>query len=73
MLLHECVKDVADQYFANLYDDPENVYPLFLAQFEKPLLQSVLEHTHGNQCRAAKILGLSRTTLRTKMKSYELL
>lgn len=71
--LHEHVKAATDAYLSGLYDDPVAIYPLFLAQFEKPLLLSVLTHTKGNQCRAAKILGLSRTTLRQKMKHYGLL
>lgn len=71
--LHKHVKDAADAYLSGLYDDPVAIYPLFLAQLEKPLIVSVLDHSKGNQCRAAKILGLSRTTLRQKMKHYGLL
>ncbi|HEU5404204.1 MAG TPA: sigma 54-interacting transcriptional regulator, partial [Terriglobales bacterium] len=34
---------------------------------EKQLLSEVLRHVEGNQSRAAHILGISRSTLRTKM------
>lgn len=54
-------------------DDKQDVYQLFLAQFELPLLQTVLTHTRGNQSKTAKILGLNRGTLRSKLKQHGLL
>lgn len=52
---------------------PNNMYDLVLAQIEKPLFEAVLEHTKGNQSRAAEMLGLNRGTLRKKLRSYKLL
>ena len=38
--------------------------------FEKPLLKIVLEHTNGNQTKAADLLGINRNTLHTKLTEY---
>ena len=49
---------------------------LFLQQaieiLEKSMIQSALERNHGNQCAAAKQLGIHRNTLNRKMMAYEL-
>lgn len=50
----------------------EDLYASALARFERPLIQRVLEFTGGNQLRAARILGLHRTTLRKKIAEYGL-
>jgi two-component system nitrogen regulation response regulator GlnG len=36
-------------------------------EFERPLLETTLERTNGNQVRAAQILGINRNTLRKKL------
>ncbi len=51
---------------------PNNMYDLVLRQIEQPLFEAVLEHTKGNQSRAAEMLGLNRGTLRKKLRSYNL-
>ncbi|MCL5974465.1 MAG: hypothetical protein M1270_01290, partial [Gammaproteobacteria bacterium] len=43
-----------------------------MTEVEVPLLQAALAHTHGNQSRAAEILGINRGTLRKKLKQYGL-
>jgi Nif-specific regulatory protein len=43
-----------------------------LAELEKELIRQALEHTHQNKSHAAKMLGLSRTQLRTRMRHYGL-
>ena len=59
-----------------LYDldgaQPSNMYDLVLRQIEQPLFEAILEHTKGNQSRAAELLGLNRGTLRKKLRSYNL-
>lgn len=44
------------------------IYDLVLADFEKPLIAYILERTEGNQVKTAEILGISRSTLRKKIK-----
>ncbi len=44
-----------------------NLHEEWLQIVEKQLLDIVLKHTHQNQSEAARILGISRSTLRTKM------
>ncbi|MFN7096348.1 MAG: helix-turn-helix domain-containing protein [Gammaproteobacteria bacterium] len=46
---------------------------MFLEQVELPLMLAVMAYTGNNQSRAAKIMGLSRGTLRKKLKIYGLL
>ncbi|MBN1913276.1 MAG: hypothetical protein JW788_02635 [Candidatus Omnitrophica bacterium] len=35
---------------------------------EKPLIEEILARTKGNQLRAAKILGINRNTMHSKIK-----
>lgn len=53
---------------------PKNTYDLRLlrAEFEKNVIQEVLEKTHGNKQQAAKLLGISRTVLYEKLKEQGL-
>ena len=51
---------------------PNDMYDLVLRQIERPLFEAILEHTKGNQSRAAELLGLNRGTLRKKLRSYGL-
>ena len=43
-----------------------------LAEVERPLLESVMTHARGNQSHAAEYLGISRSTLRKKLKLYQI-
>ncbi|MDJ0850546.1 MAG: sigma-54 dependent transcriptional regulator [Myxococcota bacterium] len=45
----------------------ENVYRTVLERVERPLLETVLARTDGNQIRAAALLGINRNTLRKKI------
>lgn len=69
--LHECVRNALQQYFANISGQPTtNLYDMVLAEVEVPLLEAVMSFTRGNQSKAAIILGISRGTLRKKLKIY---
>ena len=53
----------------SFYREKEGVlYKSILEAIEKPLIEDVLERTEGNQLKAAKILGINRNTIRTKIK-----
>jgi two-component system nitrogen regulation response regulator GlnG len=45
----------------------ENVYRSVLEQVERPLIETALARTGGNQIRAASLLGINRNTLRKKI------
>src|SRR5439155_11877381 len=47
----------------------EELYAECLAQMERRLLTRVLQHTGGNQVQAARILGITRGSLRTKLRA----
>lgn len=50
--------------------EPEHVYRKLLDEVEPPLIEEVLLFTRGNQSRAARILGMTRNTLRTRIRRY---
>ena len=69
--LREAVRATVKEYFLKLDGaTPYNLYELFLAEMESPLLEMVLQFCHDNQSLAAKLLNISRGTLRKKMKRY---
>ena len=47
----------------------DNLYAEAITTAERQLFRQVLRHTSGNQLKAAGILGISRVTLRSKLKS----
>jgi len=47
----------------------ETVYAEALARMEREVLMRVLTHTGGNQLQAAKLLGITRGSLRTKIRA----
>jgi Fis family transcriptional regulator, factor for inversion stimulation protein len=72
--LHESVRQALENYFTQLKGEiPKNLYDLVLAEVEEPLMRAVMEFTNNNQSRAAIVLGLSRGTLRKKLKTYGML
>ncbi len=71
--LSHAVKHSIRRYLFELEGtQPNNMYDLVLRQVEQPLFEAILEHTKGNQSRAAELLGLNRGTLRKKLRSYNL-
>ena len=69
--LKNSVQQALQNYFSKLGDSiANNVYEMVLAEVETPLLDIVMKYTKGNQSKAAILLGLSRGTLRKKLKIY---
>ena len=67
------VKKMVEQYFFQLNGyDVNNLYTMVLGEVEKPLIETTLNYCGQNQTKAAKILGLSRSTLRKKIELYHL-
>ena len=72
--LKDEVRKAMSRYFNQLdqKNTPIDVYQLVLNEVEPPLLRSVMQFSNNNQSKAAKILGINRTTLRTKLKKYNI-
>jgi len=49
---------------------PTDLYSIVLTEVESALLESVMEYAGGNQTRAARMLGIDRGTLRTKLRRH---
>ncbi len=71
--LAECVEDALHRYFAQLGEQgAHKLYQMVMEEVERPLFSSVMQHTKGNQTRAAVLLGISRSTLRKKLALYQI-
>lgn len=67
------VKQAIEQYLTQLSGhDAIGLHALVINEVEKPLLEAALEHAGYNQTKAAKALGLSRSTLRKKLEQYNI-
>lgn len=72
--LKQIVKDTLRNYFSNIgSEQPIDFYNILLEEIERPLLDVLINHTHYNQVKMAQILGISRGTLRKKLKQYGML
>lgn len=65
-------KDLNWEHFVDerLQAGTENLYAEWQAQMDRRLLARVMAHTGGNQSEAARILGIHRATLRTKLEAF---
>jgi len=54
---------------AGAYHGKDGVlYHSVIESIEKPLIEHILDRTDGNQLKAARILGINRNTIRSKIK-----
>jgi len=71
--LSECVRNAMRFYLHHLGDyEAADLHRMVLREVERPLIETLLEHTQGNQTQTARMLGVSRSTLRKKMVQYGL-
>jgi Fis family transcriptional regulator len=69
--LSECVRSAMRYYLHRLGDyEVRDLHQMVIGEVERPLIETVLDHTQGNQTRAAVMLGMSRSTLRKKMAHH---
>lgn len=70
--LNQLVAQLVKQYLSSVNQKGTNLnlYELLLEEVERPLFRTVMEMTRYNQSRAARVLGVSRGTLRTKLSHY---
>lgn len=72
--LKQVVKETLCNYFSNIGNEqPVDFHSILLEEIERPLLEVLINYTAYNQVKMAKILGISRGTLRKKLKQYGLL
>jgi Fis family transcriptional regulator, factor for inversion stimulation protein len=72
--LREQVDTLLSDYFEVLDGElPCDLYDVVMSEVELPLLRSVMNYVDHNQTQAAGILGLSRGTLRKKLKQHGIL
>jgi Fis family transcriptional regulator, factor for inversion stimulation protein len=69
--LSQCVQASVAAYLANMAGhEIEDLYDLVMQEVERPLFELVLQHTQGNLSQAARLLGLTRNTLRKRLKAH---
>ena len=68
------VEQAVMQYLRLMSDENvSDLYSLVLLQVEPALLRSVMTHVAQNQSKAAHLLGISRGTLRSKLRKHGLI
>ncbi len=77
-LMHRTLKESTEtalqEYFKTLNGNaPNGLYKLVINEVELPLIEAVMTFTNKNQSQAAEILGINRSTLRKKLKLFELI
>jgi Fis family transcriptional regulator len=71
--LRQNVQEAIRRYLEDMgHSQPECLYRVLMAEVEPPLIEEVLRYTHGNQSQTAKILGMTRNTLRAKLNRYDI-
>ena len=70
MDIEKAISEINELFFQ---ENEGRVYRFLTDSMEKPLLTKLMEYTEGNQLKAARILGINRNTLRSKLKKHGLL
>ncbi|MFZ2197079.1 MAG: sigma-54 dependent transcriptional regulator [Thermodesulfovibrionales bacterium] len=71
------IKDFLEEKLKHYLKDMTNIsncnlYNTVMSEVEKALISLVLKETNGNQLKTAKVLGINRNTLRSKIKEYKI-
>jgi Fis family transcriptional regulator len=67
------VQEAIRRYLEDMgQSQPESLYRTLMAEVEPPLIEEVLRYTQGNQSKTARILGMTRNTLRSKLNRYDI-
>ena len=71
------IKDFLEEKLKHYLKDMTNIsncklYNTVLSEAEKALISIVLKETNGNQLKTARVLGINRNTLRSKIKEYKI-
>ncbi len=68
--LAETVSQVVTRYLESAGNDIMDLHQMVIEQIQPPLFKAVMERYKYNQNRAAKVLGISRGTLRRLLIKY---
>lgn len=69
--LREHVLEAIDGYFRKVQETPIHQRQSDIVnEVEAAMYEGIMRYTKGNQSKAAKVLGVSRGTLRTKLMHY---
>jgi Fis family transcriptional regulator, factor for inversion stimulation protein len=77
-LKQSSIAKLVNEYFTEFFTDfkdnmPEyDIYTTVINEVERSLINVALKSVKYNQTRTAKILGISRNTLRNKIKSLKI-
>ena len=72
--LSNSIKTFFENFFNSPIDEKSelNLHEKFITEIEKPLIMKTLKYYNGNQIKSAKLLGINRNTLRTKILKYNI-
>jgi Fis family transcriptional regulator len=70
--LRDIVQSVVQQHLTTITSTNKitDLYDRIISEMERALIERVLDYTGGNESRTAKILGISRGTLRQRRKRF---
>lgn len=66
-------QSIAESVEREFQNKPDDLYRRALLQFDRLLVTRAMQLSDGHQARAAEILGISRPTLRSKLRAIKLL
>jgi Fis family transcriptional regulator len=71
--LQEYTQHIVKNYLQNLKGHPaKNLNKLIIDEVEKGIILQVLSFTKGNLTETSNIMGITRTTLRSKIRKHKL-
>lgn len=71
--LKDYTRQTVRQYLYDLKGhQAKNLYDFVIDEIEMGIILEVLDFTEGNQTQASTILGITRTTLRNKIRKHKL-
>lgn len=72
--IRDAINHSIEQYYASAAPDETitNLYSLFVGEAEAAVIANIMQRCQHNQSEAAKILGITRNTLKRKLDHYHI-